>query len=83
MFKLDNMGYFSGYAHPSMPTVTDMWNLKSAMNINPTRQSENFLSKHYDDQTQMFVDDKYRPQLMNEVTLEEYKSYEQLVLPKD
>ena len=74
MFKLDTTGFFPVYAGPSMRTVIDMGNLEGAMSINPTGQSGNFLSKHYDDQAQMFIDVKYRPQLMNEKEIEENKA---------
>ena len=83
MFKLDTTGFFPVYGGPSMRTVIDMGDLDGAMSINPTGQSGNFLSVHYDDQAQMFVDVKYRPQLMNEAAIEESKSSELILLPKN
>ena len=73
MFKLDTTGFFPVYGGPSMRTVIDMGNIDGAMSINPTGQSGNFLSKHYADQAQMFVDGKFRPQMMNEKEIEENK----------
>jgi penicillin amidase len=52
------------------------------MSINPTGQSGNFLSKHYDDQAQMFVDVKFRPQLMNEAEIEENKASVLILMPQ-
>ena len=83
MFRLDTTGFFPVFAGPSMRTVIDMGDLEGAMSINPTGQSGNFLSKHYNDQAQMFIDVKYRSQLMNEAVIEENKSSELILLPKN
>jgi penicillin G amidase len=82
MFKLDTTGLFPVYAGPAVRTVIDLGNIEGAMSINPTGQSGNFLSKHYRDQAQLFVEVKYRPQLMNEEDIEVNKSSELLLLPK-
>ncbi len=73
-FNLDTTGFFPVHSGPSMRTVIDLGNLDGAMSINPTGQSGNFLSKHCNDQAQMFVDVKFRPQLMNEKEIEENKA---------
>jgi penicillin G amidase len=83
VFKLDTTGYFPVYMGPAVRTVIDMGNIDGAMSINPTGQSGNFLSEHYDDQAQMFVDVKFRPQLMGEEDIEENKSSELTLLPKN
>ena len=82
MFKLDTTGYFPVFAGPAVRTVIDMGNIDGAMSINPTGQSGNFLSEHYDDQAQMFIDVKFRAQLMNDAEIEENKSSELILLPK-
>ena len=82
MFKLDTTGFFPVYGGPSMRTVIDLGDLDGAMSINPTGQSGNFLSVHYDDQAQMFVDVKYRPQLMNEAEIEENKASVLILKPQ-
>jgi penicillin amidase len=81
-FNLDTTGFFPVNAGPSMRTVIDLGNLDGAMSINPTGQSGNFLSKHYDDQAQMFVDVKFRPQLMNEAEIEENKASVLILMPQ-
>lgn len=81
-FHLDTIGFFPVLAGPSMRTVIDMGNIDGAMSINPTGQSGNFLSKHYDDQAQMFVDVKFRPQLMNEVEIEKNKTSVLILKPQ-
>ena len=82
-FNLDTTGFFPVHSGPSMRTVIDLGNLDGAMSINPTGQSGNFLSEHYDDQAQLFVDVKFRPQLMNEAEIEEHISSELILLPKN
>ena len=65
MFALDTLGVFPVVAGPAVRTVIDLSNMNGAESINPTGQSGNFLSKHYDDQAQMFANVEYRPQLMD------------------
>lgn len=65
MFSLDTTGIFPVLAGPAVRTVIDLSNMNGAVSINPTGQSGNFLSKHYDDQAQMFADVEFRPQLMD------------------
>ena len=81
-FNLDTTGFFPVNAGPSMRTVIDLGNLEGAKSINPTGQSGNFLSKHYDDQAQMFIDVKFRPQLMNEAEIEENKASVLILRPQ-
>ena len=73
-FKLDTTGIFSVVMGPAVRTVIDLGDMDGAMSINPTGQSGNFLSKHYDDQAEMFVNVKFRPQLMNEEEIEKDKA---------
>ncbi len=82
MFKLDTTGFFPVFAGPAVRTVIDLGNLDGAMSINPTGQSGNFLSKHYDDQAQMFVDVQFRPQLMNEEDIDKNMISELILSPK-
>ncbi|MEN8249607.1 MAG: penicillin acylase family protein [Bacteroidota bacterium] len=72
-FHLDTIGYFPIKDGPSQRTIIDLGNMDDAMSINPTGQSGHFLSKHYDDQAQMYIDVEFRPQLMNESEIEENK----------
>ena len=50
---------------PQMRIILDFADIEHSISINPTGQSGNFMSDHYDDQAQMFVDGKYRKQLMD------------------
>lgn len=50
---------------PALRTVIDFSNVDATQSVNPTGQSGVASSKYYQDQAQMFVDGKYRGQLMN------------------
>ncbi len=65
--NLDTTGIFNVIMGPAVRTVIDLSNMNGAVSINPTGQSGHFLSKHYDDQAQMFADVEFRPQLMDSV----------------
>ena len=82
LFKLDTTGIFEVFAGPSMRTVIDLGNMDGAMSINPTGQSGNFLSKHYDDQAQMFADVEFRPQLMKKEDIDQNLFSELTLIPK-
>ena len=62
---LDTTGIFNVKMGPAVRTVIDLNNMNGAVSINPTGQSGNFLSKHYDDQAQMFANVEFRAQLMD------------------
>jgi penicillin G amidase len=64
-FVLDTLGIFPVFAGSSVRTIIDMSKVNNAMSINPTGQSGHFMSKHYQDQNQMYVNVEYRTQLMD------------------
>ena len=82
LFKLDTTGYFPTFAGPAVRTVIDLGDMDGAMSINPTGQSGNFLSDHYDDQAQMFINVEFRPQLMNKAEIEISKASVLTLTPK-
>ncbi len=81
LFKLDTTGYFPVFAGPAVRTVIDLSNMDGAQSINPTGQSGNFLSGHYRDQAEMFVNVQFRGQLMNSQAIEENKVTELSLVP--
>ena len=82
MFNLDTAGVFDVMAGPAVRTVIDMSDITAAESINPTGQSGNFLSKHYDDQAQMFVDVEFRPQLMTKEDVEAHTQSTLKLMPR-
>jgi penicillin amidase len=81
MFDLDTSGVFAVNAGPAVRTVIDLSDIYTAESINPTGQSGYFLSQHYDDQAQMFVDVKFRPQLMDKDDVEAHTQSVLTLLP--
>ena len=81
MCKLDTTGYFPVFAGPAVRTVINLADIESAQSINPTGQSGNFLSRHYRDQAEMFVNVEFRSQLMNDQSIEKNKVSELILLP--
>ena len=60
----DEKMYYTEYG-PQMRIIIDFDDVEHSLSINPSGQSGNFMSPHYDDQAQMFVNGKFRKQLMD------------------
>ena len=65
MFRISGDGEYEVVAGPAMRRIIDFSDVEHSLNVLPTGQSGNVLSPHYDDQAQLFVDGKFRVQLMN------------------
>jgi penicillin G amidase len=52
-------------AGPSTRRIIDFSDIENSLSILPTGQSGNPMSKHYDDQNQMFLQGKFRKMMMN------------------
>ena len=50
---------------PQMRIIIDFDDVDHSLSVAPTGQSGNFMSKHYSDQAQLFVEGKFRKQLMD------------------
>ncbi len=70
MFNLNGTGSYEVFAGPSTRRIVDFADVENALSILPTGQSGNIMSPHYEDQAQMFVDGKFRLQLMNREVIE-------------
>jgi penicillin amidase len=51
---------------PQMRIIIDFADVEHSLSVSPTGQSGNFMSSHYDDQAELFVNGKFRKQLMDE-----------------
>ncbi|NDK17873.1 MAG: penicillin acylase family protein, partial [Zetaproteobacteria bacterium] len=51
----------------------DFSDIENSESILPTGQSGNVLSKHYQDQAQMYVNGQFRPMLLNKKVIQESK----------
>ncbi|UJH67496.1 penicillin acylase family protein [Allomuricauda sp. SCSIO 65647] len=70
-FLYDSTLYYKVNSGPSTRRIVDFSDIENSISILPTGQSGNPLSKHYDDQAEMFVNGEFRKMMMNE---EEIKS---------
>lgn len=76
-------GDFRVVAGPSTRRVIDMAQPELSWGISPIGLSGHLLSPFYQDQVELFLDGKYRPQLMDRDQIIKNKSYELLLLPAD
>jgi penicillin G amidase len=69
-FFMDSTGKYEVVYGPALRRIIDMENKDFAYSVNPTGQSGNFMSKHYDDQAEMFVNGGSRAELTNRELIE-------------
>jgi penicillin amidase len=65
-FSLNAKGKYPATYGPAMRIIIDFADMENSISINPTGQSGVFSSKHYNDQAQLYINCKYRKQMMNE-----------------
>lgn len=70
-FPYDSTGFYKVNSGPSTRRVIDFSDVENSISILPTGQSGNPLSKHYDDQAQMYVKGEFRKMMMNKREIEE------------
>ncbi len=69
MFTYSNEALHQIKAGPSTRRAVDFSDVERSVSVLPSGQSGHFLSKHYKDQHELFVEGKYRPMLMNIQTI--------------
>lgn len=67
---------------PQMRILLDMSEIENSISINPTGQSGNRFSKHYKDQSPLFVNGEFRPQLMNREEIEKQSPEALILIPE-
>ncbi|MDH5366891.1 MAG: penicillin acylase family protein [Cyclobacteriaceae bacterium] len=70
MFSLSTNGHFKTTGGPAVRTIIDVSDLEHSFTIIPTGQSGNLMSPHYDDQAELFVENKFRKTTMNREEIE-------------
>lgn len=70
-FPYDGTGFYKVNSGPSTRRIIDFSDVENSISILPTGQSGNPLSKHYDDQAQMYVNGEFRKMMMNKQEIEE------------
>lgn len=66
---------------PTVRILIDFKDPGKGLNINPTGQSGNFVSRHYRDQTKMFVEGKYRGMLMDQEDIQKVLKHTFKLIP--
>ena len=69
-FTMNGEGKYKVSSGPALRILLDFSNVDASESILPTGQSGNIFSPHYDDQAALFVQGKYRLQLMNKEDIE-------------
>ncbi len=64
-FPLTEDGYYKVNGGPSARRVIDFSDIENSLNILPTGQSGNLFSKHYADQSKMYVNSQFRKMKLN------------------
>lgn len=70
MYQTNGDGEYKTYSSPALRILLDFADVDASESINPTGQSGNVMSPHYKDQTVMFNEGIYRPQLMDKSAIE-------------
>lgn len=65
MFEFSDEPILQVKAGPSTRRIVDFSDVENSLSILPTGQSGNPMSKHYNDQAQMYIDGKFRKMKMN------------------
>lgn len=70
MFYYTDADHYDVSAGPSTRRIIDFSDIENSVSILPTGQSGNPMSKHYNDQAQMYLDGKFRKMKMNKKEIE-------------
>jgi penicillin G amidase len=81
-FSLATTGYFPVTVGPALRKITDFSAIEQGVTVSPTGQSGNVMSKHYDDQAELFATGNFRPMLMNRKDIET-RGTRLLLIPKE
>ena len=70
-FTIDSTGNYRVVYGPALRRIVDFGEPEQGRSVLPTGQSGYFLSPHYDDQAQLFLDGGSRPERMNRADIEQ------------
>jgi penicillin amidase len=73
-FYLDSTAHFKVFFGSQMRIIVDFCDVRNCWNITPSGQSGHFLSPHYDDQSEDYHHQKFRPQTMSMTPFKNGKS---------
>lgn len=81
-FKLNGEGLYKVTSGPAMRIILDFNQVEKSISVLPTGQSGNRFSSHYSDQADLYVDGKYRPQLMNRNEIQNKMESKLILIPQ-
>lgn len=70
-FHMNEEGKYPSLHGPAMRILIDFADVENSISVLPSGQSGRVMSKHYDDQAQMYADGEFRKQMMNETEIKE------------
>ena len=80
-FSMDSTGTYKVTYGPALRRIIDFGNPSLAQSVNPTGQSGYFMSKHYNDQAEMFAKGGKRAELTNRKAIENIAIGKQILKP--
>jgi penicillin amidase len=78
-YRLSNP--WEGYHGASLRYIIDFSNMKNSLRVIPTGISGNFMSPHYDDQTELWRTGKYRPFVLDRKSVEKDARHTLIMIP--
>lgn len=81
-FVYNDEGVYPVKHGPQMRILIDMAEIENSVSVNPTGQSGNRFSEYYSDQSEMFINGAFRPQLMNKKEIAKHSVYTLLFTPE-
>ena len=78
-YRLSNP--WEGSHGASLRYIIDFSNMKNSLRVIPTGISGNFMSPHYDDQTELWRTGKYRPFVLDRKSVEQDARYTLIMIP--
>jgi len=81
-FQLHSDGRYPVSFGPAMRIIIDFADIENSVSVNPTGQSGNFLSPHYQDQAVFFNTGKFRKQMMNRKEIECFQTGTLILIPE-
>ena len=79
---MDSTGLYKVAYGPALRRIIDFAEPEGGISINPTGQSGVANSPHYDDQAKMYVEGKFRRELMNRGAIEKVETGRMVIKPK-
>jgi penicillin amidase len=82
-FEMNPKGNYKVNLTAALRRTLDFADPENGYSVSPSGQSGNFMSKYYHDQTKMFINGKFRKEMMNKKEIESsYSSKLQFILPR-